>query len=679
MSEPEPSPLCPAEPVSPLASALLLLLVVAAAFVAFLPTLEAGFVNWDDDVNLTNNANFRGLGWANLRWMLTTTLLGNWIPLTWLSLGLNYALGGMNPFGYHLVNVLVHAMGAGVFFLVARRLLASAFAPPHPAVSPSGNEGDVQSLGGWPIALGAALAALVFAVHPLRVESVAWITERRDVLCTLFYMVAVLAYVRGVEGGRGLGGGWRVAALAAFAASLLSKSMAMTLPLTLVILDCYPLRRQALGWRRLAREKLPFAVLGALGALGALVFVSLRLTWTGLETHGLTARVAMAAYSFWFYLWKFAWPAGLSPLYELPARVDPFEPRFLGPILAVLAITVALICLGRRWPAGLAAWMQSLIVLAPVSGLVHSGYQLAYDRYSDLSGLGFALLMGGGLAWVLRMQEAGRIRRPVTAAVLAGSLLLAAGLGVGAWGQSHVWHDSESLWRSAIDADPRCMICRNNLGTAVLAAGRHGEAEAAFRTAIALRPDRVAPWSNLGTTLARQGRYDEAGVAFARAVDLSQGQFPDVANLGRIHVVKERWAEAIPLLRRANAIQPGVHAVRESLRTALRNHGAALATAGRSADAEALFRQGLDLGDDPALLLELGGVVLEQGRVREALDLLERARQMRPRDPQSRAWLARGYARAGDGNRARSELAALAALDPVLAARVESEIATRTR
>jgi Flp pilus assembly protein TadD len=224
------------------------------------------------------------------------------------------------------------------------------------------------------------------------------------------------------------------------------------------------------------------------------------------------------------------------------------------------------------------------------------------------------------------------------------------------------------------------MICGNNLGIAALAGGRYGEAEAAFRAAIALRPDRVAPWSNLGTALASQERYDEAGAAFARVVDLSQGQFPDaLANLGRIHVVKGRWAEAIPLLRRANVIQPGVPVVREGLRTALRNHGAALATAGRPADAEALFRQGLDLGDDPALLLELGGVVLEQGRFREALGFLERAGQMQPRDPQSRAWLARGYARAGDGDRARSELAALAALDPALAARVESEIAARSR
>ena len=168
---------------------LLAALVVAVSVMAFLPTLSAGFVNWDDDVNFTTNMGFRGLGAAQLRWMFTTTLLGHWIPLTWLTLGANYALGGMDPWGYHLVNVLVHAAAAGVFFLVARRLLAVALDGPAGAID-----------------LGAALAALVFGAHPLRVESVAWITERRDVLCALFYMLTVLAYLRGVEDGRMLAG-----------------------------------------------------------------------------------------------------------------------------------------------------------------------------------------------------------------------------------------------------------------------------------------------------------------------------------------------------------------------------------------------------------------------------------------------------------------------------------------
>ena len=640
------------------------LLVVVATFVAFVPTLGAGFVNWDDDVNFTTNQGFRGLGADNLRWMFTTPLLGHWIPLTWLTLGANYAVGGMNPAGYHLVNVLVHALAAGVFFLVARRLLRAAFGGPA----------------GWSVTLGAALAALVFGVHPLRVESVAWITERRDVLCTLFYLLAVWAYLRGVEGGpeggRVLTGRWRVLALAAFVASLTSKSMSMTLPATLVLLDIYPLRRLGLGWRRLAWEKVPFAILGGAAAMGALLAVSRGATWTGFDDYSLPARAAMSAYSFWFYPWKFAWPVGLSPLYELPARVEPLALRFLGPLLAVPAVTLVLILLRRRWPAGLAAWSQSLIVLLPVSGFAHSGYQLAHDRYSYLSGLGLALLVGGGLAWTLRMHAAGRVGRPITAALVTATVLVVGGLGVGTWQQSRVWHDSESLWRSAIDADPTCMLCYNNLGHALLAVSRHREGEALFRRAIALRPERAGPWNNLGTALALQQRYEEAEGPYARAVELSGGRLRDaVANLGRLRVVQGRYADAIPLLRRANALKPDNPEVVESFRIALKNQGYALATAGRPADAEALFREGLDLlGDDADLFINLGRSRLDQGRAAEAVGPLERAVQMKPRNALARMWLARAHARAGAADRARAELEALASLDPTLADRVKSEL-----
>jgi protein O-mannosyl-transferase len=640
----------------------LFLLVFAASIAAFYPTLSAGFVNWDDDVNFTTNAGFRGLGWSNLRWMVTTTLLGHWIPLTWLTLGANYALGGLDPRGYHLVNVLAHAAAAGVFFLVARRLLAA------------------LGEGGRALDLGAALAALVFGVHPLRVESVAWITERRDVLCALFYMLAVLAYLRGVEGGRALAGRWRALALAAFAASLLSKAMSMTLPATLVLLDVYPLRRQGLGWRRLVWEKVPFAVLGGLAALGALLSQSRGATWTGFEDYGFPARVAMAAYSFWFYPWKFVWPAGLSPLYELPAQVDPLAPRFLGPLLAAPAITLVLVLLRHRWPAGLAAWLQSLIVLLPVSGLVHTGYQLAHDRYSYLSGLGLALLVGGGLAGALRMHAAGRVGRPVAAALGGAALAMVVGLGVGTWQQTRVWHDSESLWGSAIDVDPQCMLCWNNLGHALLAQGQHRDAERVFAKAISLRPERPGPWNNLGTALALQQRYREAEGPYAKAVELSGGAFRDaVSNLGRLYAVEGRYGDAIPLLRHANAMKPGAGEVVASLRLSLKNQGGALAAAGRPAEAEALFREGLDLGDEEDLLINLGRARIDQGRFGEAVPPLERAVQMNPRNPHGRAWLARAYALSGARDRAASEMTALASLDPAMAARVSSEIPASRR
>ena len=642
---------------------LLFVVVLVVSAAPFVPTLTGEFVNWDDDVNFTTNLGFRGLGWANLRWMFTTTLMGHWIPLTWLTLGANYALGGLDPWGYHLVNVLVHAVAAAVFFLVARRLIAAAL-------------GD----GGVPVELGAALAALVFGAHPLRVESVAWITERRDVLCALFYMLAGLAYLRGVEGGRTLSGRWRALALAAFVASLLSKAMSMTLPATLLLLDVYPLRRSALGWRRLVVEKLPFAVLGGLAAVGALLSQTRGATWTGFEAYGPAARAAMSAYSFAFYPWKFVWPVGLTPLYELPVRVDPLAWPFLAPLIAVPLITVALVLLRRRWPAGLTAWVQSLIVLLPVSGLAHTGYQLAHDRYSYLSGLGLALLLGGALAWTLGLRAARRVGWPVAAAVTAAAALVVVGLSAGTWQQSRVWHDSETLWRSAIDVDPECMLCWNNLGHVFLAQRRHGDAERMFVKAISLRPERPGPWNNLGTALALQQRYREAEAPYAKAIELSGGEFRDaVSNLGRLYAVEGRYADAIPLLRRANAMKPGAPEVVASLRLSLKNHGGALAAAGRPAEAEALFREGLDLGDEEHLFINLGRARLDQGRFAEAVPPLERAVQMNPRNPSGRAWLARAYALAGARERAASEMTALAALDPAMAAQVAAEIPSSRR
>ena len=454
----------------------------------------------------------------------------------------------------------------------------------------------------------------------------------------------------------------------------------MTLPATLLLLDVFPLRRGALGWRRLVVEKLPFVVLGGLAAVGALLSQTRGATWTGFEAYGPAARAAMSAYSFAFYPWKLVWPVGLTPLYELPDRVDPLAWRFLAPLIAVPLITVALVLLRRRWPAGLAAWLQSIIVLLPVSGLAHTGYQLAHDRYSYLSGLGLTLLLGGALTWTLRMRAPRRVGWPVAAAVTGAAALVVVGLGAGTWQQSRVWHDSETLWRSAIDVDPECMLCWNNLGHAFLAQRRHADAERVFVKAISLRPQRPGPWNNLGTALALQQRYREAEGPYAKAIELSGGEFRDpVSNLGRLYAVEGRYADAIPLLRRANAMKPGAPEVVASLRSSLKNQGGALAAAGRPAEAEALFREGLDLGDEEHLFINLGRARLDQGRFAEAVPPLERAVQMNPRNPSGRAWLARAYALAGARERAASEMSALAALDPAMAAQVASEIPASRR
>src|SRR5436190_5905932 len=230
------------------------LLVVLFTLAAFLPTLQNQFVNWDDHENFLENPHYRGLGWTHLRWMWTTHL-GHYIPLTWMTLGLDYLLWGMNPVGYHLMSLLLHAANAVVFFFVVRRILTRAL----PSLSERGHA----------LAVSAGVAALVFAIHPLRVESVVWVTERRDVLSGLFYLVTILVYLRACEG-EARGRRWYSLAVATFVLALLSKSMVVNLPIVLLILDVYPLRRLggAISWwsepaRRVYVEKIPFVLLAA--------------------------------------------------------------------------------------------------------------------------------------------------------------------------------------------------------------------------------------------------------------------------------------------------------------------------------------------------------------------------------------------------------------------------------
>ena len=558
--------------------------VFLLVYVVFLPSLDGQFLNWDDNENLIRNTAYRGLGLAQLRWMFTATLLGHYIPLTWLSFGLNYALGGMNPWGYHLLNVLLHGANAALFYCVARRLLLAA-AP-----------GGVRQAAGLP--WSAAFAALVFAVHPLRVESVAWVTERRDVLGGFFFLLAVLAWLRAVERPGGADRRWALLSLAAFAASLLSKAAAMPLPAVLVLLDVYPLGRlRVLGWRRVLLEKIPHASLAAAAAVLSLVVLKVStVSVTSYAEYGPGARAAMTAYSLLFYPWKFLWPTPLSPLYELPVRVDPLAGQFLVPLVVLVAVTAALVALRRRWPSGLAAWLYSALMVLPMSGAVHAGFQLAHDRYSYLSGLGFAVLAGAALGRVLSAGHAGRLRPPIVALLSAVALLVVGTWGAESWRQSRVWHDSETLWRWALDVDPACALCHNNLGSVILETPpfdpvRAALAESHFREAIRLHPERPNAYQNLGAALASQKRYPEAEVAFREFMRKYPEAVSGPGSLGVLLMEQGRYADAVPLLRRAHGMRPDAPELRVALGAALRARAAELGRQGKRDEAAALLKE----------------------------------------------------------------------------------------
>jgi Flp pilus assembly protein TadD len=510
------------------------------------------------------------------------------------------------------------------------------------------------------------VAALLFAIHPQRVESVAWITERGTLLCGTLYLAAVLGYLRAVETtARARWRGWSAFSLAAFSAALLAKGMAMSLPLTLLVLDVYPLRRWRGNWRGVLREKIPYLLVALLGAIVILFARSEGAQWSPLSAFGLEARLAFAGYSFWFYPSSLIWPIGLSPLYEVPAHPGLLQWRFLAPLLGVLLVTGALVFLRHRCPGILAAWVHSAAVVAPVSGLAHSGTQLVSDRYSYLAGLGFALVGGYGVAWAVRLRRQGHLSGGVSAVGAVGVLLVLVALALSTWGLTGVWRDSETLWRWASEQDPECAMCEAILGEAIVygpdgGRARLKEGEAHLRRAIALRPAMPLSYYTLGTLLLVRGQYAEAEASLKTYMQISPRLAQGPARLALVYLAQDRPADAVPLLLRAQ--QLGSTASRTArVLPADQDEGGA----------DPLFAEALRLlGDNLDDLEYLGQALLQQGKGARAVPALRRAVSLAPEEPGPRSWLVRAYDATGQRDRARKELAILRRLDPAAADRL---------
>ena len=592
--------------------------LAAVTVLVFLPVLRNGFVDWDDYVNLVGNPHYRGLGWSQIRWMFGSTLMGHYIPITWLTFGLDYTLWGMTPGGYHLTNAVIHGANAALFYLIAVRLLAKA-----------------MSLTGPALRAGAAMAALFFALHPLRVESVAWATERRDVLSGLFFLLTVLVYLKAAENEGASRRRLLGASLACFALALLSKSITMTLPLVLLLLDIYPLGRLRLRWaswrdaaaRPVLMEKLPYLALGLAGAITSLWAVASNNYLTSVGQYGWLSRLAMAAYSVRFYVEKTLLPLALSPLYELPIVVNPLAPRFLVSGAVVVAISAAVLALRRRWPAGLAVWAYYGIVLGPVSGIVHSGLQLAHDRYSYLSCLGWALLVGAAAGSVAGAVATDALRPSLRRAVAVAAALWIVTLGALTVHQLEIWRDTDSLWRYAVEADPECSVCQNNVGSALLSVGLTSLAKERFDLALALRPEFLFAHSGLGMAYLQMGDHETARDHLRIAIGRHPNDPAILTNMAIVLLSQKRHSEAMPYLARATKIDP--------------NSLTALTT--------------------------LGIVLIETGQPAQGLIHLLRALEIRPDDAVLRFNLARAYLALGDSAAALRERAAVEKLDPRLA------------
>jgi tetratricopeptide (TPR) repeat protein len=515
-----------------LTAVALLGLIVGLVGVSFYPVLGASFLNWDDDLNFTSNLRWRGLSPAHLRWMFTTLHVGHYKPFTWITFGLDYRLWGMDPAGYHLTNLVWHGVNALLVYAVIARLVRC-----------GGPEPELLAC-----RLGATVGALFFAIHPLRVESVAWLSERNGIHAATFALLSVAAYLRMVDaqnaGRRWLG--WYLASVAAFAFSLASKGTAMMLPVVLLVLDVFPLRRGA----RVV-EKLPFLVL----SIGAVV-LSTHLVHDApatrtLAEHGVLARAAQSAYGLAFYLRKTLVPVGLSPLYVLERRLDPWRARYVVAGIVTLALSAIAYRARRRAPWLCAAWVAYVAILLPVLGVVQRGPQIAADRYTYLGCLPWAVLVGAAG----RRVAIGVTGRPlVGAAALGAAALAVVTLGSLTFRQAGVWRDSETLWNEALRLDPRNQTAHLNRGWALQGRGDLVGAVRDYNAALAIDPYDVLALIDRGSVRQELGDLEGAIADYSAAIRAR----PDVAVArydrglarqlaGDLDAALEDYAEAIRL------------------------------------------------------------------------------------------------------------------------------------
>ena len=591
--------------------------IAALTCLTFVPALGASFVSWDDEKNFLTNPHYRGLGLEQLRWMWTTFHLGHYVPLSWMTLGADYALWGMDARGYHLTNLLLHAATAVVVFFLARRLLRVTF---H-------GRSDVPENA---IDAGAFIAALLFAVHPLRVESVAWVTERRDVLSGMFFFASILLYVRSreVEAATPKPRRDYWLAVALFLCALLSKATAMTLPAVLALLNVYPLRRLGgdRGWRgvearRVYVELLPFALLAAMAAL--LSIIALRPP----PQLDVAQKLGVSAYGIAFYLGKTLVPARLSPLYSMPLRVDPSDARFIVGYAVVLGLAAAMWFWRRRFPGIVTALLVFVVVTLPMLGVVQNGPQIAADRYTYHAAPALALIVGGVVVTLWR-QSTHRL-------VSLAAVVAIAALGVATWNQTTIWHDSLSLWSRALELDDDAPIAHSAYATLMLSSGRLDEAMAHSERAVALAPDYPEAYNNLGVALSRRGQYADALEQFQRALALEPKNDEAYNNLGIVTVLQGDIPHAIEYYRRSLELNPD-NAGAEI------NWGNALVRQRQFAEAIPHYRQALIIRPDQSdAHLNWGVALAQQGNYAEAVAHFRAALAIDPANAEATRYLER--------------------------------------
>ena len=570
------------------------------------------FIHYDDILYVTGNRHVQGgLSWGNVVWAFTTYHASNWHPLTWLSLMLDYELFRLNPAGYHWTNVLLHIANTLLLFLVLNRMTR--------AIWRSG------------------FVAALFALHPLHVESVAWVAERKDVLSTLFWMLTMYAYVFYVERP---GVKRYLTVFVCFSLGLMAKPMLVTLPFVLILLDYWPLGRtpfSPVGGRtyfregnflapqthsgsftagRLVVEKIPLIILSLLSSIMTLFAQQSGEAIAPLQQLSVMTRIANAFVSYSGYILKTFWPTDLAVFYPHPGTWPVWQVSWS--VLLFVGITVFVLWGVRSYPYLGVGWLWYLGALIPVIGLVQVGSQAMADRYTYVPLIGLFIMISWGFSDLIKKWR----HRKAFLGSLSGVVLII--LMILAWFQAQHWKNSITLFEHALKVTEGNYLAHNNLGMALKNDGRLDEAIEHFRAAINVKPNYAPAYNNLGFVLTLQGKTEEGILFYLKALEIKHGDVDVRFNLGEALVRMGRVEEAIVEYREALKLKPESSVIHNNL-------AVALTKAGNYYDAVKEYREALRLQPDHAgAHNNLAMVLAYQGYLEEAIGHFREAVRIQP-------------------------------------------------
>lgn len=619
-------------------------------FMVYLPVLGYDFVTWDDQVFIFANNHIQTLGPAFFKWAWTNFDSGNWIPLTWISLASDYHFAQYHPWIYHLHNLILHALNTVLVFFVSLRLLNLAektkteSLPQGPrntgthTHSESGKaigkpsskiqnqklttrEEPRSSLPLWAIA---GLGSLLWGLHPIHVESVAWCSERKDVLCAFYFLLSLFFYLGYPTPPGFIGAKKRTWFLAlsffSFILSLLAKPMAITLPLILVLLDIRPLGRLREGFLNLLKEKTLFFIASIVFAVVTYYAQAKAGAMLLMQDLPLDFRVMNAFHSIVFYLYKFLVPTGLAPYYPMPADKNPFTLVNMGAALAVLILSAAFFLLRKKFPYLSIAGLYFLVTLGPVLGIVQVGLQASADRYTYLPSLGLFLLAAAQLVkWT----------SPKPATLALAGLVLTLGLGAGTLRQLSTWKNSIALWENAVKLFPDARVPHANLARSYALSRRNDEALREFDIAITMPPPDPHLNMEKGAVYIAQNQVDQGIAEFLRSEALYGSNVPPdlYQYLWYSYERKGAEPEALDAIQKAIRIQP-------DFSDAYHDMGITYWNLKRIKEAESAFQTAYSMDpSNPDYLDSLASLYQKTGRVDQAVATFNKASLLMPKEP----------------------------------------------